>query len=347
MPQASPAQPHPRKKTENAMWKEIDDLARAYYADKSNLQKRQALYDALMKERYDEQKDPNTGEMVLKRMGSALKQLARDIVELQKKGNLGSSVTVLTEELVQDALMREDVYENTVNGRRVKTQTGRYWWQATVLFGRAEDGVDGRYDPEKSAIQTWFSKILRNLFTDQCRSINSERKHMVNIDDWRSDDSDDSGKDDLTLEMISNWLPPESSAELLMEKKQIGKVLQGQSERVQEVGMAIALSKWTKETDQDIQGRLGVSRDQFRYAQEKANTVLLSPKVEQVRKALELQSPRVQDVGLALAIAPLTNRSDNDVQKASGLNDKEFKDTKDSALPLIRPLWLEWLDEHA
>lgn len=261
MPKASPAQPHPRKETEDAMWKEIDDLARAYYADKTNLQKRQALYDALMMERYDEKKDPDTGQMVPKRMGSALQQLGRRIVKLQKKGNLSSSVTVLTEELVQDALARED------------THTGLPWWRATVLFGRAEDGIEGRYDPEKAAIQTWFSPILRNLFTDQCRSIQAERKHLSNANDWAKED-EEGGRADLTLEMLAQWALPDEADPLRSKKEQIEAVLKDQDERVRQVGMAVALAPWTGETDKEIQERLGLNRDEFRYAKEKAMALL-------------------------------------------------------------------------
>lgn len=261
MSDASPGQPHPRKDTENAMWKAIDDLARAYYADKTNLQKRQALYDALMKERYDDRKNPDTGKMEPVPVGNALKQLARTIVKLQKKGDLGSSVTVLTEELVQDALVRED------------TQTGLPWFRATVLFGRAEDGVDGRYDPEKAAIQTWFSTILRNLFTSACRSIQTERKHLGNVDDWQSVD-EDGDTTNITLEMVAEWALPDEADPLCSKKGQIQAVLKTQDERVRQVGMAVALAPWTGETDKEIQECLGLNRDEFRYAKEKAMALL-------------------------------------------------------------------------
>jgi DNA-directed RNA polymerase specialized sigma24 family protein len=261
MPKKSTAQPHERKETTNAMWKEIDDLARAYYADKTNLDKRQGLYDALMKERYDLQADPETGAQVPKPVGSALKQLARRIVKLRSKGNLGSSVTVLTEELVQDALMRED------------TQTGKPWWRATVLFGRAEDNIDGRYDPEKAAIQTWFSAIMRNLFTSACRSIQAERKHLVNADDWQREDEDGEAWNP-TLELLAEWALPDEPDPLRSKKELIEKVLQDQDERVRQVGMALALAPWTGDTDKEIQAHLSLSRDEFRYAKEKAMRLL-------------------------------------------------------------------------
>ena len=261
MPHPSPAAPHPRKDTENAMWREIDDLARAYYADKTDLQKRQALYDALLQERYDERKNPDTGKREPVGVGSPLKQLARRIVKLQKKGDLGDSVTVLTDELVQDALVRDD------------TKTGLPWWRATVLFGRAENGIDGRYDPEKAAIQTWFSTILRNLFTSACRSIQTERKHVGNVDDWPNDDEDGSAVN-LSLEMVAQWALPNEADPLRSKKEQIQTALKNQDERVRQVGMAVALAPWTGDSDTEIQEGLGLSRDEFRYAKEKAMALL-------------------------------------------------------------------------
>ena len=256
-----PAPPiHPRRDIKNPMWQEINDLASAYYADKEDLNKRQALYEALTKERYDNRKNPDTRQFEQIPVGSALKQLARIIVRMNLKGDLGSSVADLSDELLQDALVRID------------PTTGLPWFRPTVLFGRADQQIEGRYDPEKGAIQTWFSGILRRMLIDVCRHVNTENKYIVNLGIKENDE--EYGDKQIPFDRFAEWTLPDEADPLRTKKIEIERILSGQNVRVRQVGMAVALAIWTGETDTEMQLELGLSRDQFRDDKEKALPLL-------------------------------------------------------------------------
>lgn len=153
MPSSSTQKSTEKSPIKDPIWQHIQGLAFDYYSDRENKDKRTVLHTALFK------KWNPTDEY------SPIENLARTVVKATRhKWDLGESVTVLSEEVLSNALMRT----NKLSG---------------LPYARATALLDYGYDPSKgAAFHTWFSLMLRSVLTDMLRSYIARRKHEVSAD---------------------------------------------------------------------------------------------------------------------------------------------------------------------
>jgi hypothetical protein len=140
----------PKNPIKDPVWQHIQGLAFDYYNDRDNKNKRTVLHNALFK------KFNASAEY------SPIENLARTVVKATRhKWDLGESVTVLSEEVLSNALLRTNKLSD-------------------LPYARATALLDYGYDPSKgAAFHTWFSLMLRSVLTDMLRSYISRRKHEV------------------------------------------------------------------------------------------------------------------------------------------------------------------------
>lgn len=254
-----------RRHLKNPHWQEVDDLAYDYYQDQTDLRKRDALYECLTKQRYEDvdQINPETDkrELVPVAVGSYLQNLARTVVINNRKAWLGASVTVVSQDVLQDVMVKTDKEDDLP------------FCRPTALFGNALKGVEGRYDPARAAFHTWFSKILYNAFNDLARKYNSRRKKEGLIESsGDAEDGDTASFDaqELTLEALDHWCLIDYDANLRSKYDQVLAQFADADALLREVALSVALAVWTGETEADIQQRLGITRDELRGRKEKA-----------------------------------------------------------------------------
>lgn len=259
--------------TKSEYWQFINDLAYAYYLDKSNLAQRKALYDALMQSRYTTHTDTKTGETITTPVGSYMQNLAYEITTSMIKADLGASVTELSEDILQDVLIKDDPVSGLLLGR------------PSALFGDVNKDIEGCFQPALgsprvlAAFRTWFSEILYCQFIDMARAYNRQRRRELNLDALEADDEDGNGEHPiLTVEQLTIIALPDEHDPLRSKKEQLDNTLANVEPMLRHVAEGVALAPWTGETDKEIQDRLGITRDKFRNRKTKA-LALIRPSV--------------------------------------------------------------------
>lgn len=300
-------------KSKNADWQAVNELAFVYYQDQTNKDKRKALYDELTKDRYTTKKV--RGKEIRVRGPSLLIKKMRKVVIDKLKADLGSGITDLTQDVLHYLLEKKKDPTSKLPYFRATGLLGGYFSPETIKTAdsaQAMQWTPGAFDPNKdTGFETFFQKVMVNAFIDYARKINRDRIRdrgfhgrlvPVPSSNKKGDGLQEQTQEELAhygagrpkeapmhvsmfLELLTSrefqdFFDDDEEEDLTEQKEALKQLLKDQTDDLRDLAMQLALVKWTGETEDDIQGRLGLTTKQYDKLKEQA-LPLIKPFVQE------------------------------------------------------------------